>query len=73
MLVEQSPQYSIRTKTGWATSTYPQIGWYVGYVETIKGIWLFALNLDVKTQSELPLRQKITREGLRAKGIIESR
>ncbi|MBX7133824.1 MAG: class D beta-lactamase [Fimbriimonadaceae bacterium] len=71
MLVEQTAQYSIRAKTGWATSTYPQIGWYVGYVETTKGNWFFALNLDVRTQSELPLRQKITRDALHAKGIIQ--
>ncbi len=71
MLVEDSPQYSIRAKTGWATSVSPQVGWYAGYVETAKGAWFFALNLDVKTQGELPLRQKIAREALRAKGIIE--
>lgn len=71
MLVDQSPQHSIRAKTGWATSASPQVGWYVGYVETAKGTWFFALNMDVETQSQLQLRQRIAWDALRAKGIIE--
>ncbi|OWW18062.1 class D beta-lactamase [Noviherbaspirillum denitrificans] len=72
MLVDQTPQYAIRAKTGWATSVSPQVGWYVGYVETKeKGTWFFALNLDAASQDALPLRQKITREALQAKGIIQ--
>lgn len=60
MLVEQTPHYALWAKTGWATRVSPQIGWYVGYVETPKGTWFFAMNLDAKDQSDLPLRQKIT-------------
>ena len=48
----------------------PGIGWYVGYVETARGTWFFALNLDIRNPGDLPLRQKIAREALRAKGII---
>lgn len=71
MLVEQSSQYSIRAKTGWATRTSPKIGWYVGYIESAKGTWFFALNIDANLQSQLQLRQQIARDALRAKGIIE--
>jgi len=71
MLVEQNSEYALRAKTGWATQTNPPIGWYVGYVETRKGAWFFAMNMDILDQSTLPLRQKITREALRAKRIIE--
>ncbi len=71
MLIEQSPQYSLGAKTGWATSTSPQVGWYVGYIESAKGTWFFALNIDVNSQSQLQLRQQIARDALRAKGIIE--
>jgi len=34
IIVEQTPDYTIRAKTGWANfgeQTKPQIGWYVGY------------------------------------------
>ncbi|MDR3089283.1 MAG: class D beta-lactamase [Desulfobulbaceae bacterium] len=75
MLVEQNSEYALRAKTGWATKSGPPIswhvGWYVGYVETRKGTWFFAMNMDAPDQSVLPLRQKITREALRVKGIIE--
>jgi len=71
MLVDQSPQYSVQAKTGWATSTSPQVGWYVGYIESTNGVWFFALNIDVNSQSQLQLRQQIARDALRAKGIIE--
>ena len=71
MLVEQNSEHAICAKTGWATKSDPPIGWYVGYVETRKGTWFFAMNMDAPDQSVLPLRQKITREALRMKGIVE--
>lgn len=71
MLIEQDSEYALRAKTGWATKANPPIGWYVGYIETRKGAWFFAMNMDAPDQSALPLRQKVTREALRAKGIIE--
>ena len=71
MLIEQNSEYTLRAKTGWATKAKPPIGWYVGYVETRKETWFFAMNMDTPDQSVLPLRQKVTREALQAKGIIE--
>ena len=70
MLVEATPRYSIHAKTGWGTNVDPSVGWYVGYVETAEETWLFALNMEVRTAGELPLRQKITQGALCAKGII---
>lgn len=70
MLVEQDQQHSLRAKTGWAARTDPRVGWYVGYVETTRGTWFFALNLDTRNPGDLPLRQKIAQDALRAKGII---
>jgi beta-lactamase class D len=43
----------------------------VGYVETAKEVWVFAANMDIRDEKSLPLRQKLTREALQAKGIIE--
>jgi beta-lactamase class D len=70
MRVEQTPRHGLWAKTGWAARGDPGIGWYVGYVETARGTWFFALNLDIRNPGDLPLRQKIAREALRAKGII---
>jgi beta-lactamase class D len=71
MLVEQSPDYTIRAKTGWATSTTPTVGWYVGYVETPGDIWFFALNMEIHDKKDLPLRQELVREALLLKEIIK--
>jgi beta-lactamase class D len=69
--VEERPGYRLWAKTGWAMRADPSIGWYVGYVETPTAVWLFATNLDIADQSELPLRQELTRAALRVKGIID--
>lgn len=71
MLVEQTPSYTIWAKTGWATRTQPQVGWYVGYVETPEDVWFFATNIETRDKRDLPLRQQLTLEALQAKGIIE--
>jgi len=71
MLMEQGERYSLRAKSGWAARTRPQIGWYVGYVETPGATWVFAMNIDMRGKADLPLRQALTRASLKAKGIIE--
>lgn len=71
MMVEQSPAFTMRAKTGLAGKSKPQIGWYVGYVETSKDVWFFATNIEVRDKKDLPLREKLTREAFQTKGIIE--
>ncbi len=61
MLVEQTPDWTLRAKTGWSTRLTPSIGWYVGYVETRDEIWVFAMNLDLRDAADLPLRASLTR------------
>jgi beta-lactamase class D len=70
MVVEKNGGYTLRAKTGWATRPTPQIGWYVGYVETPEDIWIFATNIDIRDSNDLPLRQALTLQCLKAKGII---
>lgn len=70
MVVEQTPAYTLRAKTGWAERVRPQTGWYVGYIETQNDIWFFATNIEVRSSKDLPYRQQITREALILKGII---
>ena len=71
MLVEKTPAFTIYAKTGWVTRTTPQIGWYVGYVETPNDVWFFATNLDVHNDKDLAIRQKLTRDVLQEKGITK--
>ncbi|MFZ2631949.1 MAG: class D beta-lactamase [Desulfosalsimonadaceae bacterium] len=71
MLVEKTPKFTLRAKTGWAARSNPQTGWYVGYVETANDVWFFAMNMEIRDEKDLPMRHKLTREALREKGIIE--
>ncbi|EGV27834.1 Beta-lactamase [Thiorhodococcus drewsii AZ1] len=71
MIVEQTPDWTLRAKTGWSVRLTPSVGWYVGYIETHDDTWIFAMNLDLKDKADLPLRTALTRDALRAKGIID--
>jgi len=71
MVMESTPTYTLRAKTGWAMRVTPQVGWYVGYIETAKETWIFATNLETRSEKDLPLRQQLTRASLQTKGIIE--
>lgn len=66
MVIEQTSSHTIRAKTGWTQN----IGWFAGYVESGGKVWFFATNMEINTPKDLPLRQEITFEALRIKGII---
>lgn len=70
MVVEQTPAYTIRAKTGWAQKITPQVGWFVGYVESGEKIWFFAMNLEIAKAEDSRFRKEITLEALKVKGII---
>lgn len=70
MLAEATNTYKLFAKTGWAARTTPQIGWYVGYIETGDDIWIFATNINIKSQADVAKRQQLTLAALKAKGII---
>lgn len=71
MVIERTPTHVLRGKTGWAARVAPQVGWFVGYVETArKGTWFFATNIDIRSDDDQPLRERLTREVLQAKGIL---
>ncbi len=71
MLVEQTPAFTLRAKTGWATRIEPHVGWQVGYVEVPGDVWFFAMNIEARDEKALPLRQQLTRAALQLKGVIE--
>jgi beta-lactamase class D/ABC-type Zn uptake system ZnuABC Zn-binding protein ZnuA len=70
MIVEQTPQYTIRAKTGWTMRVTPQVGWYVGYVETRGEVWFFATNLEIVNKGDEKFREEISIAALKVKGII---
>ncbi|HTP63762.1 MAG TPA: class D beta-lactamase [Geobacteraceae bacterium] len=70
MAVERTPEYTLSAKTGWAQRVAPQIGWYVGYVESGDKVWFFAANMDITNPADARFREQVTMEALKTKGII---
>lgn len=70
MLMERIGDATVRAKTGWAMRATPPVGWYVGMLEAPSGVWLFALNLDLESAADLPLRRDLTLRSLRAIGAL---
>ncbi len=71
MIEEKNEEYTIRGKTGWAQRINPQIGWYVGYVETAKDTWFFACNLDIRQKSDADYRKQLVLSYLKELNIIK--
>ena len=68
MIVEQTPDYTIRAKTGWALAE--EIGWYVGYVEQNDNVYFFATNIDIRDTADLSMRLEVTRRSLETLGLL---
>ena len=62
MIDSKTENYTIYGKTGWVDD----IGWYVGFVETKNGVWIFATILeDVSAKNgRLKLRKELTTKAL---------
>ncbi len=72
MIDKQREECVIRAKTGWAVPKDAEHhGWYVGYVESSKGVYFFATNLLTPSNDALPLRKSITLDALRYKKLLE--
>ena len=66
MVIERTPAYTIRVKTGWSQ----KVGWIIGYIESGEKVWFFATNMDIAKLEDCHFRQEITLEALKLKGII---
>ena len=69
-IAEQTPDYVLRAKTGWAASVTPSIGWYVGYLEQNDNVYFFATNLDMDSENALAARLEVTRLCLQDLGLF---
>ena len=67
MITDSTDAYTIHSKTGWSN----KIGWNVGYIETDKDIWIFAMNIDMEKLKDAKKRKLITYDILREQNIIE--
>jgi beta-lactamase class D len=69
-LLEQGPGWRLSGKSGWATSTEPGIGWWVGWLEQDGKVYSFALNIDTHEPADLPKRVALGKASLRALGLL---
>lgn len=74
MLVEETPAYAIRAKTGWANFEGGDgLGWWVGWVEPKKGNpAIFALNMDIRQNDHAKARIPVAKAILGELGLIPS-
>jgi beta-lactamase class D len=64
MIMEKTPDYTIRGKTGWVgfdDGVNPQIGWLVGYLEKGKNVYFFATNIEIRNEKDPSARMELTR------------
>ncbi|HMB96817.1 MAG TPA: class D beta-lactamase [Tepidisphaeraceae bacterium] len=73
LINEQTPQYTLRAKTGWAQRISPQVGWWVGWVERSDGsAYFFAMNIstDKPPANFADVRIQLTRAVLKDLKIL---
>jgi len=68
MLTDDEVDYKIWSKTGWSGKD----GWYIGYLVVDNKTWFFAHHIEIKTQSDLALRKKITLQIFKMLKIIQT-
>ena len=68
LIIEETPDYRLSGKTGWAAlgdPAEPGIGWLVGYIERADDVFFFATNIDIESDADAAARLTITRAILR--------
>ena len=73
LIVEQTPEYTLRAKTGWTTAPKPDLGWYVGYLEQNDNVYFFATNIDIVKPEDAKARLSITRRCLQDLGLFKQK
>jgi beta-lactamase class D len=61
LIRRQTGDWTEHGKTGWAGEGDNQVGWYVGYVESAKGVWFFADNIHIVKDEDAWARIPLTR------------
>jgi beta-lactamase class D len=71
MIVDKNDSYIIRAKTGTTARVSPNIGWYVGYIETKDDVWFFACNMELRNPEQSKLKIEMTYQALKELHIIK--
>jgi len=68
--LDKGSNWTLYGKTGWENGPDPGVGWWVGWVEMEDRIYAFALNIDIKKESDGAKRVELGKASLKALGII---
>lgn len=71
LLLEQGPGWKLYGKTGWQNAPKPGVGWWVGWVEKGKQVYPFALNMDIRRESDAAKRMGLGKASLVALKVLE--
>ena len=71
LLLEQGPGWKLYGKTGWQNAPEPGVGWWVGWVEKGELVYSFALNMDIRRESDAAKRMELGRASLVALEVLE--
>ncbi|MCL4128196.1 UNVERIFIED_CONTAM: hypothetical protein GTU68_003013 [Idotea baltica] len=69
MIEEETSDYVLRAKTGWALKPI-EIGWWIGWVERDDNVYFFALNIEISSNEDGKQRKEIVKKILREEGIL---
>lgn len=71
LINDQTQNYVLRGKTGWASRFEPETGWYVGYLEENGDIYFFANNIDIKEETDTAARISIVKDIFNSMGLLK--
>lgn len=70
MIIERTPTYTLRGKTGWSNRVTPNVGWFVGYLQQNNHTYCFATNITLPRAEDAPKRLEVTRRSLKLLGLL---
>lgn len=68
--VEQGGDWTLHAKTGWENAPGPGVGWWVGWVRKGDRVYAFALNMQIRRESDAGKRTELGMASLKALGIL---
>ncbi len=70
LFLEKTAAYTLYGKTGWSQASDPQIGWFVGWLESAGEVYFFATNIDIIEPQDNRARFDVTMRILGALGLL---
>jgi len=69
LINEKTGEYILRAKTGWSAGKGPDIGWWVGYIETKDNVYFFVNNMELLNEGDEDGRIDVAKKILSEMGL----